>query len=56
MDLVKNSSSNKIKTDLKSKNIDSSKIEEDKAGNCIVAGKRIEANACSLIKDNYKKR
>lgn len=35
--------------------ITSKDISEDSFGNCSISGKPIEANACSLIKDNYKK-
>jgi hypothetical protein len=53
---MKPSNENKDNPNFKSLNIDSTKIMEDEAGNCVIDGKRIEKNACSLIKDNYKKR
>lgn len=32
----------------------SEEIKEDKDGNCIIGGHKIEANACSMLKDDYK--
>lgn len=34
--------------------IKSSDIIEDEDGNCTIAGRSIEANACSMLKDDYK--
>lgn len=34
--------------------INSSDIKEDKHGNCTLNGHRIEANACSMIKEDYE--
>jgi len=34
--------------------IKSSDIIEDKDGNCTIDGHKIEANACSMLKDDYK--
>lgn len=34
--------------------IESSDIIEDEDGNCTIYGNRIEANACSMLKDDYK--
>lgn len=34
--------------------IKSSDIIEDEDGNCTIAGRKIEANACSMLKDDYK--
>lgn len=34
--------------------IKSSDIKEDRDGNCIIQGHKIEANACSMLKDDYK--
>ncbi|MCT8975407.1 hypothetical protein N4T77_02230 [Clostridium sp. CX1] len=34
--------------------IKSSDIIEDKDGNCTVLGEKIEANACSMLKEDYK--
>lgn len=34
--------------------IKSSDIIEDEDGNCNIEGHRIEANACSMLKDDYK--
>lgn len=53
---MKSSSENKKDVNFKSLDMDSTKIREDTAGNCVINNKRIEKNACSLIKDNYKKR
>lgn len=32
----------------------SEEIKEDKDGNCTISGHKIEANACSMLKDDYK--
>ncbi|MBI6872594.1 hypothetical protein [Clostridium aciditolerans] len=32
----------------------SEQIKEDKDGNCTIGGYKIEANACSMLKDDYK--
>jgi hypothetical protein len=53
---MKLSGENKGNTNFKSLKIDSTKIKEDETGNCVIDEKRIEKNACSLIKGNYKKR
>lgn len=34
--------------------IKSSDIKEDKDGNCTILGEKIEANACSMLKEDYK--
>ncbi|MTK11488.1 MAG: hypothetical protein F8N39_05180 [Clostridiaceae bacterium] len=34
--------------------ISSEEIKEDEEGNCTINGHKIEANACSMIKDDYK--
>lgn len=34
--------------------IKSSDIIEDEDGNCTIDGHKIEANACSMLKDNYE--
>ncbi|MDP4144341.1 MAG: hypothetical protein Q8936_07655 [Bacillota bacterium] len=52
-DLPSNYLPNKGK-ELMSKKLNSSDIVEEKNGNCTLDGKRIEANPCSLIKDDYK--
>lgn len=37
------------------KHLDSQDIKQDAEGNCTVMGQKIEANACSMVKDNYRK-
>lgn len=35
-------------------NIQSTDIKESEDGNCTLNGKNIEANACSMLKEDYK--
>lgn len=52
-DLSKNYSV-EIGEEVSKNEIKSSDIIEDEEGNCTIAGNKIEANACSMLKEDYK--